>query len=142
MFKNILEEIDNIFRKDPAVKTKLEVFFCSPGLHAIFFHRASHYLYKKKFYFLARIFSNIIRFFTGIEIHPGAVIGKKVFIDHGMGVVIGETAIIGDECLLYKGVVLGGTCSEKIKRHPTLGKNVVIGTNATLLGNIEIGDNV
>lgn len=142
MFKTIKEDIKNVFDRDPALKSNLEAFLCYPGLHAIWGHRLSHFLYINKFYILARIVSNLIRFFTGIEIHPGAKIGKRVFIDHGMGVVIGETSIIGDGCLIYKGVVLGGTNLNKTKRHPTLGRNVVVGTNATILGNIRIGRNV
>src|SRR5574344_113296 len=109
MFKTIKEDIKNVFDRDPALKSNLEAFLCYPGLHAIWGHRLSHFLYINKFYILARIVSNLIRFFTGIEIHPGAKIGKRVFIDHGMGVVIGETAIIGDDCLIYHGVTLGGT---------------------------------
>ncbi len=141
IFKIINEEIENIFDKDPAVKSKLEVILCYPGFQAIMLHRISHFFYRKKFFVFARIISHISRFFTGIEIHPGAKIGKKVFIDHGMGVVIGETAIVGNGCLLYKGAVLGGVSLSKGKRHPTLGENVVVGTNAIVLGNIKIGNN-
>ena len=142
MFKNIIGDIKTVFEKDPAVKSKLEAILCYPGLHAVWMHRIAHFFYQNQFFLIARIISNITRFFTGIEIHPGAQIGRRVFIDHGMGVVIGETAIVGDDCLIYKGVVLGGTSLHKTKRHPTIGKNVVIGTNAAVLGNITIGDNV
>jgi len=139
---HIFEDIRTVFKKDPAVKSVIEVLLCYPGLHAIWLHRISHFFYTIKLFLIARILSNFNRFLTGIEIHPGAKIGRRVFIDHGMGVVIGETAEIGDDCLLYKGVVLGGTSLEKIKRHPTLGKNVVVGSNASVLGAINIGDNV
>lgn len=141
IFKLINDEFKNIFDKDPAVKSKLEIILCYSGFQAIMCHRFSHFLYKKNFFLLASIVSHISRFLTGIEIHPGAKIGKRVFIDHGMGVVIGETAIIGNGCLLYKGVVLGGVNLSKGKRHPTLGENVVVGTNAIILGNIKIGNN-
>ncbi len=142
MLKNIHEDIKTIFEKDPAVKNTLEAIFCYPGLHAIWMHRIAHFFYKKREFLTARLISHLNRFLTGIEIHPGAKIGRRVFIDHGMGIVIGETTEIGDDCLIYKGVVLGGTTLEKTKRHPTIGKNVVIGTNASVLGNITIGDNV
>lgn len=140
-FNRIKEDIQSATKKDPAAKSALEVILCYPGLHAIWFHRVSHFLYNKRLYIAARLASHITRFLTGIEIHPGAKIGRRVFIDHGMGVVIGETAEIGDDVLLYKGVVLGGTSLEKGKRHPTLGKNVVVGSNACILGPIKIGDN-
>ena len=142
MFQKIKEDIESVFEKDPAAKNILEVLTCYPGLHAIWFHKITHYLYNHRLYTSARLISHLARFLTGIEIHPGAKIGRKVFIDHGMGVVIGETAEIGDNCLIYKGVVLGGVSLEKKKRHPTLGKNVVIGSNACILGSILIGDNV
>lgn len=135
-----MEDIRSAIKKDPAAKSALEVILCYPGLHAIWFHRIAHSLYNKKMFVMARVFSHCSRFLTGIEIHPGANIGRRVFIDHGMGVVIGETAEIGDDTLIYKGVVLGGTTLEKVKRHPTLGKNVVVGSNACILGPIRIGD--
>lgn len=142
MFSRIKEDIQSIFEKDPAARNIVEVLFCYPGLHAIWFHRITHFLYNHEFFTIARMISHIGRFLTGIEIHPGAKIGKKVFIDHGMGVVIGETAEIGENCLIYKGAVLGGVSLEKKKRHPTLGKNVVVGSNSCILGAINIGDNV
>lgn len=140
MFERIKEDIKSAMEKDPAAKNGLEVFLCYPGLHALWVHRASHFFYGKNMHTIARLLSHISRFLTGIEIHPGAKIGRRVFIDHGMGVVIGETTEIGDDTLLYKGVVLGGTSLEKGKRHPTIGKNVVIGSNACILGPINIGD--
>ncbi|MCX5709780.1 MAG: serine O-acetyltransferase [Candidatus Omnitrophica bacterium] len=135
------DEIKEAQSKDPAAKSFLEVLVLYQGLHALVNYRISHFLYKLRLYFPARMISQIARFFTGIEIHPGAVIGKRLFIDHGMGVVIGETAVIGNNVLLYQGVTLGGTGIEKGKRHPTIGNNVVIGTGAQVLGNITIGDN-
>lgn len=140
-FKLLKEDVQTIFKKDPAVRSWFEAVLCYPGLHAIWGHRFSHYLWKHNFFFLARILSHIVRFFTGIEIHPGATIGRRFFIDHGMGIVIGETAEIGDDVLLYKGVVLGGTSLERKKRHPTLGNNIVVGSNAIVLGAITVGDN-
>ncbi len=142
MFRAIREQIDTIFREDPAAKSVIEILFCYPGFHAILLHRLAHKLYKAGFTTLARIISQVSRSLTGIEIHPGAQIGRRFFIDHGMGVVIGETTIIGDDCLLYQGVTLGGTGKEKGKRHPTLGNNVIIGSGAKVLGNITIGDHV
>jgi len=141
MFKTIKEDISTIFHRDPAAKSFLEVITCYPGLHALWFHRLAHVFFKIKFYLIARLISHFARFLTGIEIHPGATIGRRFFIDHGMGVVIGETAEIGDDVLIYKGVVLGGTSLEKKKRHPTIGNNVVIGSNAIVLGAINIGGN-
>ncbi|MDR1695283.1 MAG: serine O-acetyltransferase [Endomicrobium sp.] len=141
MFKLLREDIKNIFHEDPAARSWLEVLFCYPGLHAVVFHRFAHKLWKLKLYFFARFLSHISRFLTGIEIHPGAKIGRRLFIDHGMGVVIGETAEVGDDVLIYKGVLLGGTSLEKKKRHPTVGNNVVLGSNAIVLGAITIGDN-
>ena len=141
MFKTIAEDIRTVFEKAPAAKNILEVILCYPGLHALWFHRIAHFFYKKKEYVIARLISHISRWITGVEIHPGATIGRKFFIDHGMGVVIGETTEIGNNCLLYQGVVLGGTSPEKKKRHPTLGDNVVVGAGATLLGAIKVGDN-
>lgn len=140
MFERMKEDIDNVFSNDPAAKSVIEVILCYPGLHAIWLHRLAHWFWKKNHYLTGRFISHINRFFTGIEIHPGATIGRRFFIDHGMGVVIGETTIVGDDVLLYKGVVLGGTSLEKEKRHPTLGNNVVVGTGAIVLGDIEIGD--
>lgn len=127
--------------RDPAAKSFLEVLLLYQGLHALIAHRIAHFLYKMHFFFLARYLSQLSRWATGIEIHPGAQIGSEFFIDHGMGVVIGETAIVGDNVLLYQGVTLGGTGLEKGKRHPTIGNNVVIGTGAKILGNITVGDN-
>ena len=142
MFKTLKEDIQTVFAKDPAAKNILEVILCYPGLHAIWFHRIAHWFYKKKWYTIARIISHISRHITDIEIHPGAKIGKRFFIDHGMGVVIGETAEIGDDVLIYQGVVLGGTSLEKKKRHPTVGNNVVIGAGAIILGPVMIGAGV
>jgi serine O-acetyltransferase len=142
MFRAIREQIDTIFREDPAAKSVLEIFFCYPGFHAILLHRVAHKLHRMRLTFLARVVSQLGRTLTGIEIHPGARIGRRFFIDHGMGVVIGETAEIGDDVLLYQGVTLGGTGKEKGKRHPTLGNHVVVGTGAKVLGNIRIGDHV
>jgi serine O-acetyltransferase len=130
-----------IFERDPAARNWLEVLFCYPGIQALLFHRFAHALYRLHLPFFPRLISHIARFITGIEIHPGATIGKGVFIDHGMGVVVGETAIIGDYALIYQGVTLGGTGKESGKRHPTLGENVVVGAGAKVLGNIQIGDN-
>ena len=142
MFGTIREQIETIFREDPAAKSVLEIVLCYPGFHAILIHRLAHKLYKARVPLIPRLLSQISRFFTGIEIHPGATIGRRFFIDHGMGVVIGETTEIGDDVLLYQGVTLGGTGKEKGKRHPTIGNRVVIGTGAKVLGNIQIGDNV
>ncbi len=140
MFERLKEDIRTIKERDPAAKNMLEILLCYPGLHALWFHRIAHYLYERKWYTLARLISHFNRWITGIEIHPGAKIGKRLFIDHGMGVVIGETTEIGDDCLIYKGVVLGGTTLEKKKRHPTIGNRVIIGSNSTVLGAITIGD--
>ncbi len=142
MFRAIREQIDTIFREDPAAKSALEIFFCYPGFHAVLLHRLAHKLYRAGVPLLPRVISQTSRFFTGIEIHPGAAIGRRFFIDHGMGVVIGETAELGDDVLLYQGVTLGGTGNEKGKRHPTLGDGVVVGAGAKVLGNIRIGDHV
>ena len=141
MFKTIADDVSVIFEKDPAAKNIIEVLLCYPGLHALWGYRISHIFYKKGFFTVARLISEFARFLTGIEIHPGAAIGKRFFIDHGMGVVIGETTEIGDDVLLYQGVVLGGTSLKKGKRHPTLGNNVVVGTGAAVLGPLKIGDN-
>ncbi len=135
------KEINAVFERDPAAKSVLEVLLCYPGLHAILMHRLAHFLYKKRFFLLARVLSQVSRFLTGIEIHPGAQIGEGLFIDHGSGVVIGETAIIGDNVTLYQGVTLGGTGKEKGKRHPTIGNNVVISAGAKVLGSFVVGDN-
>jgi len=140
MLECLKEDIQTIKERDPAAKNYLEILLCYPGLHAICLHRMAHFLYKKQWYTTARLISHFNRWITGIEIHPGAKIGKRLFIDHGMGVVIGETTEIGDDCLIYKGVVLGGTTLEKKKRHPTLGNRVIIGSNSTILGAIPIGD--
>lgn len=140
MFKRMREDIKTVLADDPAANNILEAVLCYPGLHALWFYRIAHFLYRHRWYTLARIISHFSRTLTGIEIHPGAKIGRRVFIDHGMGVVIGETAEVGDNCLIYKGVVLGGTSLEKKKRHPTLGKKVVVGSNACILGAITIGD--
>src|SRR6202040_1998890 len=140
MFKQIREQVETIFREDPAAKSVLEIVLCYPGFHAVLWHRLAHGLYTRGWFTLARVISQFSRTLTGIEIHPGARIGRRCFIDHGMGVVIGETSEIGDDVLLYQGVTLGGTGKEKGKRHPTIGNNVVIGTGAKILGNITIGD--
>lgn len=131
-----------IFERDPAARNWLEVLFCYPGLQALLFHRLAHWLYTVGLPFIPRLISHLARFLTGIEIHPGAAIGQSVFIDHGMGVVIGETAIVGDYTLIYQGVTLGGTGKECGKRHPTVGENVVVGAGAKVLGNIQVGNNV
>jgi len=142
MFSAIREQVDTIFREDPAAKSVLEIIVCYPGFHAILIHRLAHKLYRAGWPVLARALSQVSRALTGIEIHPGAKIGRRFFIDHGMGVVIGETAEVGDDVLLYQGVTLGGTGKEKGKRHPTLGNHVVVGTGAKILGSIKIGDHV
>lgn len=139
MFNHIKEDILIVFERDPAARTHWEVLTTYPGVHALLMHRLSHWLWQKNLYWLARFNSHIGRLLTGIEIHPGAIIGRRVFIDHGMGVVIGETAIIGDDCTLYHGVTLGGTSWNKGKRHPTLECGVVIGAGAKVLGPITIG---
>jgi serine O-acetyltransferase len=142
MFGSIREQVDTIFREDPAAKSVLEIVLCYPGFHAILLHRFAHRLYHSGVPLLPRFISQIGRFLTGIEIHPGATIGRRFFIDHGAGVVIGETSEIGDDVLIYQGVTLGGTGKEKGKRHPTLGNHVVVGTGAKVLGSITIGDHV
>ena len=128
-------------RRDPAARSKLEIFLLYPGVHAVIYHRLAHWMYRHRWFFLARCVSQWNRFWTGIEIHPGATIGKRLVIDHGMGIVIGETAEIGDDCLLYQGVTLGGTGKDKGKRHPTLGNNVLVGSGAKVLGPFTVGDN-
>lgn len=140
LFKMIKEDIQTAFAKDPAARNLPEVLLCYPGLHAVWIHRIAHLLWENGLKLLARILSHINRLLTGIEIHPGAQIGRRFFIDHGSGVVIGETAQIGDDVLMYQGAVLGGNILEKKKRHPTVGDEVVIGANAVLLGPIEVGD--
>ncbi len=142
MFKRIRKDIKVIFERDPAARSVWEVVLCYPGFHAILMHRLAHKLYRKGWILLPRMISQISRFFTGIEIHPGAKIGEGLFIDHGMGVVIGETAEVGNNVTLFQGVTLGGTGKEKGKRHPTVGNNVVIGTGAKVLGSFKVGDNV
>ncbi len=141
MFGRIRKDIKVIFERDPAARSFWEVILCYPGLHAILFHRLSHKLYKKGFILLPRLVSQFVRFLTGIEIHPGAQIGDGLFIDHGTGVVIGETAVVGNNVTIFQGVTLGGTGKQKGKRHPTVGSNVVVSTGAKVLGNITIGDN-
>lgn len=136
----IREDLDAVLANDPAARSRLEVLLTYPGVHAIWGHRVAHWLWKRNHLLAARVVSHLNRFVTGIEIHPGAQLGRRVFIDHGMGVVIGETARVGDGCLIYKGVVLGGTSLEKGPRHPQLGNNVVVGSNACILGYITIGD--
>ena len=140
MFERIREDIQTVFAKDPASRSLLEVLTSYPGLHALWLYRVAHWLWTHHFFFLGRFMSHLTRFFTGIEIHPGAQIGRRFFIDHGMGVVIGETAEIGEDVLMYQGVVLGGTANAKTKRHPTLGNHVVVGSGAIVLGPITIGD--
>lgn len=147
ILKTLREEIETVLNNDPAAKSKLEIIFCYPGFHAILFYRVAHWFWVKDFFFIGRLLSHLGRFFTGIEIHPGATIGKRFFIDHGMGVVIGETAEIGNDVTLYHGVTLGGVSLEKVKRHPTVEDNVVIGSGAKVLGpftvkkNARIGSN-
>jgi len=142
MFKRVREDIQCVFERDPAARNTFEVLTTYPGLHAVILHRFTHFLWSHHLKWLARAFSHLGRWLTGIEIHPGAVIGRRFFIDHGMGVVIGETAEIGDDCTLYHGVTLGGTTWQKGKRHPTLGKDVVVGAGAKVLGPINLGDGV
>lgn len=140
--KNLYYDAKNIKEKDPAARNIFEVMLLYPGFHVLIFYRISHFFYRIKLLFIARLISQIARFLTGIEIHPGAQIGRRLMIDHGMGIVIGETAIIGDDCAIYHQVTLGGTGKEKLKRHPTIGNNVLIGAGAKLLGPIIIEDNV
>lgn len=140
LFRRMKEDMDGVFKRDPAARTYIEVFLTYSGLHAIWLHRIAHGLYKRKLFFLARVISQLTRFFTGIEIHPGAVIGRRFFIDHGMGVVIGETCEIGDDVTIYQGVTLGGTGHEKGKRHPTIKDDALIATGAKVLGAITIGE--
>jgi serine O-acetyltransferase len=140
VFGSIREQINTVFRGDPAARSVLEIVLCYPGFHAVLWHRLAHRLYAAGWFTLARVVSQMSRMLTGIEIHPGARIGRRCFIDHGMGVVIGETSEIGDDVIMYQGVTLGGTGKEAGKRHPTIGNGVVIGTGAKILGNIRIGD--
>lgn len=137
----IREDVDAVLERDPAAKSRLEVFLCYSGLHAVWFYRVNHWLWNHGFFLLARWLSQVARFLTAIEIHPGAKIARRLFIDHGLGVVIGETAIVGDDVTLYQGVTLGGTGKEQGKRHPTLEDGVVVGSGAKILGNITVGKN-
>ena len=141
MFARLSADIREVFRRDPAARSVAEILLCYPGLHAVLMHRLTHWFWRHRLFLIARFISHMARFLTGVEIHPGAVIGESLFIDHGMGVVIGETAEIGDKVTLYHGVTLGGTTWQKGKRHPTIGNNVVIGTGAKVLGPVKIGDN-
>jgi serine O-acetyltransferase len=141
MFARMREDLQTVFQKDPAARSCWEVLTCYPGLHAVWFHRIAHALWQRRLYWLGRCASHVGRWITGIEIHPGANIGRRFFIDHGMGTVIGETTEIGDDVLMYKGVVLGGTSLSKGKRHPTIGNGAVVGSNAVILGPITIGEN-
>ncbi len=141
LFKNISYDVKAVLERDPAARSKIEVFLLYPGIQAVMWHRVAHFFYKHNRKFIARWISQCTRFWTGIEIHPGATIGRGLFIDHGMGVVIGETTIIGDDCTIYQGVTLGGTGKEKGKRHPTLGNNVMVGSGAKVLGPFTVGDN-
>jgi len=140
MFKRMKEDMDTVFRQDPAARTYIEIFLTYSGLHAIWSHRIAHFFYKRNFFFLARAISQMNRFFTGIEIHPGATIGRRFFIDHGMGVVIGETCEIGNDVTIFQGVTLGGTGKEKGKRHPTIKDFALIATGAKVLGSITVGE--
>ena len=141
MVKHIKEDIQTVFERDPAAQSWMEVLLCYLGIHALIAHRMAHYLHCHRRFLLARLISQISRFFTGIEIHPGAKIGRRFFIDHGTGVVIGETAEIGDDVTLFQGVTLGGTGKEKGKRHPTIGNGVMVSTGAKVLGSIQVGNN-
>jgi serine O-acetyltransferase len=141
MFEHLREDLTSVCERDPAARSAWEVLTCYPGLHALIFHRFAHAAWQRRLYWLGRFISQIGRFFTGVEIHPAAVIGRRVFIDHGMGVVIGETAVVGDDCTIYQGVTLGGTkLYRNTKRHPTLGRGVVVGAGAQVLGGFEVGD--
>src|ERR1700722_13217547 len=142
MSGHIREQFDTVFRRDPAARSVLEIVLCYPGFHAVLLHRVAHHIYGSGWFTLARVVSQVSRTMTGIEIHPGATIGRRFFIDHGMGIVIGETSEIGDDVLMYQNVTLGGTGKEAGKRHPTIGNAVVIGTGAKILGNIRVGDHV
>lgn len=140
-FKHLKEDINAVLERDPAARSAVEVFLLYPGIGAVMWYRIAHFLHMHNHKFLARWISQTVRFFTGIEIHPGAVIGRRLFIDHGMGVVIGETTVIGDDCTIYQGATLGGTGKETGKRHPTLGNNVMVGSGAKILGPFSVGDN-
>ena len=141
MFSRLREDLASVRERDPAARSTLEVLTCYPGIHALMFHRLAHGAWQRGWHWLGRFLSHVGRFFTGIEIHPGAVIGRRVFIDHGMGVVIGETAEIGDDCTIYQGVTLGGTSLYRgTKRHPTLGRGVVVGAGAKVLGGFTVGE--
>jgi serine O-acetyltransferase len=141
LWQRLREDVKTVFDKDPAARSLIEVLTCYPGLHATWMHRIAHWLWNHRLLFIARLISHVGRWLTGIEIHPGAEIGRRFFIDHGMGVVIGETAEIGDDVLMYKGVVLGGVSLEPVKRHPTIGDGVVVGSNTVILGPITVGNN-
>ena len=142
LFKELYDDANNIKEKDPAATNILTVILLYQGFHALVFHRLAHFLHKCKLMFFARLVSQLARHITGIEIHPGATIGRRLFMDHGMGIVIGETAIVGDDCTIYHQVTLGGTGKERLKRHPTLKNNVIVGSGSKVLGNILIGENV
>jgi serine O-acetyltransferase len=139
LFSRLREDIRTVRRNDPAARSNVEVFLAYSGLHAVWGHRVAHWIWQRRLYTLARVCSQLVRFFTGIEIHPGATIGRRVFIDHGMGVVIGETAVVGDDVLIYHGVTLGGTSSLRERRHPTIGDRVMIGAGASVLGPVTVG---
>jgi len=141
LLERLREDVQVVFERDPAARSVLEVILCYPGLHALWLHRIAHWFYRRRLYLIARLISHFSRWLTGIEIHPGARIGRRCFIDHGMGVVIGETAEIGDDVTIYQGVTLGGTGKERGKRHPTLGNGVLVGVGAKVLGAITVGDN-
>jgi len=141
LLSSIREDVANVLEHDPAARSRLEIYLCYSGLHAVWFYRINHWLWNHHFFLLGRWLSQVARWLTGIEIHPGAQIGRRLFIDHGLGVVIGETAVVGDDVLLYQGVTLGGTSKERVKRHPTLLDHVVVGGGAKILGNITIGRN-
>lgn len=141
MFKNLTETLDTYKKNDPAARSRLEIFLLYPGFHALIYYRIARWFFRRGLKFIARWISQLGRFFTGVEIHPGAKIGRRLVIDHGMGIVIGETAEIGDDCLLYQGVTLGGTGKDHGKRHPTLGNNVMVGSGAKVLGPFKVGDN-
>lgn len=142
LFKELYDDAKNIQKKDPAARNILEVIILYQGFHVLVYYRIAHFFYYHRFYFIARLISQLGRFLTGIEIHPGAKIGRRLFIDHGMGIVIGETTTIGNDCTIYHGVTLGGTGKDKYKRHPDLGNNVMVGCGAKILGPIKIGNNV
>lgn len=141
LLERLREDVRVVFERDPAARSVLEVILCYPGLHALWLHRIAHWFYRRRLYLIARLISHFGRWLTGIEIHPGARIGRRCFIDHGMGVVIGETTVIGDDVTIYQGVTLGGTGKDRGKRHPTLGNGVLVGVGAKVLGAITVGDN-